>query len=176
VRRPEPPRHVGLHGGRPRVVVRAVQDEHRQARGLELLDAVGLALEVEGHPDEGGRVGGEHAVAQEALGRGVEREEPGVDGVEGVHGLDHCTDALRCQLAQRSQDGRARTGQPGWTGAHQRQRAERLGAPQDGRAGHQAAEAVADEVHGARAQLVDHRQQVPPERLDRVGRRVVRTR
>jgi hypothetical protein len=45
----------------------------------------------------------EHAVAQEALRRGVQREEPRVGGVEVVHRVDDDLDALCGKLAQRGE-------------------------------------------------------------------------
>ncbi len=85
------------------------------------------------------------------------------------------TGAMPCAASSRSgaRIGRARPGQAGRAGAHEGQRAEGLGPPQHRGAGDQAAEAVADEVHRALAQVVDDGQQVAGERLDGVGVEVV---
>jgi hypothetical protein len=152
--------------GQPRVVVLAVDDEHRQARRAQLGDAVGLAGQGVGHPEQRPGAGRRHPVAQEALGGGVEREPPHVAGVERVDGGHEGRHPLLGERSHQRQDVHPRAGEAGGAGAHQHQRAEGLRPLQHRGARDEAAEAVAHEVHRSLAQVVDDGEQVAGEHLD----------
>jgi hypothetical protein len=176
--RAQPRGHVLLHGGRPGIVILAVEHECRDAARGELFGPVRGTQQVPGHGGEPGRIAGEHPLPQERDDRRGHpaRERPRFqDAVPDLGDLPRAVvrGGGREELQHQAEFPGARSGQRRRAGTHQRERAGPVPAD-DGLAGHQAAEGVPEQVRGPGD--LGQRGDVGPELPWMVGIRVVRAR
>ncbi len=156
--RAQPPGHVLLCGGRPGVVVLAVDDQHRQLAELgQLGGPVRRGEHVTCHQDEAVRIVAEHPPGQERDDRSrhsgrdrlrLQVRPPELGDAVPERGFVRQLSVPDAEGGEhRPQLPGPRAAEGGRSGAHQREGRE-PGVGQDGLAGHQPAVGVPDQVPG----------------------------